>query len=204
MADTPRNLSTWLAWLLGPLNLYISGTLAPVPRRNNVNLIGATITDNPETEATDITFAGGGGGGGGGAGGRADAVNDNTIASIVSTTYDDLDGSEPLSLSITTGERVLVTVSSATILRTTGGTGGEVFLSVEVSGATTMAAADANGAARVGNQPPTGVDSGGPVMRAVLLDGLTPGVNIFTLKARCDSAVWNSYFRTLSVQTLDD
>lgn len=52
----PRDITSWLPNLLGPLFLQRDGEDVDVPRRQSINLIGATIEDNPDFDRTDIAF----------------------------------------------------------------------------------------------------------------------------------------------------
>lgn len=131
-----------------------------------------------------------------------DAANDLTLGSVTSATYADVPApGVPLFVSIATKTRAVVTLSSGAVLRSSGGTGNTFFMSVAVSGASTIAALDANCAFKGGNLA-GGTDPASPVSRTVLIDGLTPGTNVFTLRCRCDGAVWSTYFRTITVQPL--
>lgn len=153
----------------------------------------------PRSSSRRLTATTGGGGGGAAS---MESANDNTIGSVTSATYADVPTpGVPLFVSLTTKTRAVVTVSSSSVLRSSGGTGNTFFMSVAVSGASTIAALDANCAFKGGNLA-GGTDPALPVSRTVLIDGLTPGVNVFTLKCRCDGAVWSTYFRTITVQPL--
>lgn len=59
MTTTPRDISSWLPNLIGPLELQQNGVTLST-RRAILNLINATIADNPALERTDITFGAGG------------------------------------------------------------------------------------------------------------------------------------------------
>ena len=54
--------SSWLPNLLGPLNLSVAGVPYPGPRRQNINLLGFTLTDDPTNLATIIESVDTGGG----------------------------------------------------------------------------------------------------------------------------------------------
>lgn len=57
-----RNVSSWLANLLGPIDFFLNGVAESVTRREAWNFIGTiTIADDPDNERTNITFGGGGG-----------------------------------------------------------------------------------------------------------------------------------------------
>lgn len=58
-----RNLSSFLPWLLGPIDFFLNGVKQNVQRREKVNLVapGATVTDDPANERTIIELPGGGG-----------------------------------------------------------------------------------------------------------------------------------------------
>src|SRR4051812_17596739 len=54
-----RNITGWLPNLLGPVDFLVNGVPTSVPRRGAINIIGGTVTDNPEADRTDITIGGG-------------------------------------------------------------------------------------------------------------------------------------------------
>lgn len=55
-----RNRSSFLPWLLGPIDLYLNGVKASVERREAVDLVAprAVVTDDPENERTVIDLTG--------------------------------------------------------------------------------------------------------------------------------------------------
>lgn len=61
----PRNLSSWLPNLLGPIFFQLAGALTGVPQRQTINLIGSglaiAITDDPDNNRTNVTFTSTGG-----------------------------------------------------------------------------------------------------------------------------------------------
>lgn len=54
----PRNITSWLPNLLGPLDLQGNGA-SLVPRRQTLNFVGGTVTDNPDFDRTDIALGAG-------------------------------------------------------------------------------------------------------------------------------------------------
>lgn len=91
-----------------------------------------------------------------------------------SSTYTDLATAGP-AVTLITGTSVLVMLGSLQLPPTSGST--TSYMSLAVSGATTLAAADANAARNDG--------SWGNVSAQFVLTGLTPGSNTFTAKYRC-------------------
>jgi hypothetical protein len=120
--------------------------------------------------------------------GAAVTAQENTA----STSYTNLTTPGP-AVTVVTGARALVFIS-AMVKNTTAG-GFTAFLSVAVSGATTIAADDAHACEASGA-------SQGYVMcvaRSMLLTGLTPGSNTFTAKYRVDGATWGFFNRQITV-----
>ncbi len=56
----PRNASSWLPNLIGPLDLQADGEEVTV-RRATINFVGGSVVDNPDLERTDITMTAPGG-----------------------------------------------------------------------------------------------------------------------------------------------
>lgn len=54
---TPRNISSWLPNLIGPLDVQADGESVTI-RRATLNFIGATVTDDPDNARTDIDITG--------------------------------------------------------------------------------------------------------------------------------------------------
>jgi len=50
--------SGYLPHLLGPVGFQVDGVESDVERRETVNLVGATVTDDPDNDRTNITFTG--------------------------------------------------------------------------------------------------------------------------------------------------
>lgn len=119
----------------------------------------------------------------------------NTDQGTSSTSYTDLATSGP-SVTLTTGTEVYITIS-AFVYRPSG-TGNTSFVAVAVSGATTIAAADANCIALAG------VFSGGgiSISRRFKLTGLTAGSNTFTLKYKVDGSTFNFNLRSIVVEAV--
>lgn len=70
------------------------------------------------------------------------------------------------------------------------------FISVAVSGASSVAASDANAAAAASYVSTTYL----PLSRVIVLTGLTPGINIFTMKYHNDGgSTWHFQDRTIAV-----
>jgi hypothetical protein len=111
-----------------------------------------------------------------------------------STSYTNLSTSGP-AVTLATGTAVILFLS-AVIYKT--GTGATARSSVEVSGATTIAASDANGISGVEALTVSDVS----MARVLYLTGLTPGSNTFTLKYRVDGGSYSFYNRSLVVMAL--
>lgn len=119
----------------------------------------------------------------------------STTETTTSLTYTNLTTTGP-SVTITTGTSVIVIISAD--IRNTVSTGNTAWVSIDVSGATTIAASDTN--AFYASSPGGGFNISGA--RAVLITGLTPGSNIFTLKYRVDGQTWAFENRTIAVFAL--
>ena len=118
--------------------------------------------------------------GGGGGAGAITAIKSATVAtaeSLSSASYADLATAGP-SVTLTTGEEVVVMID-ARIIPTANR---NALIAVEVSGATTIAAADANGLETTALAGAYVVGS-----RIFKISGLTPGANVFTMKYRTNT-----------------
>lgn len=104
----------------------------------------------------------------------------NTIESTASTSYTDLTTPGP-AITLTTGTRAFIFVTSQLVCDTSGQTARTTF---EVSGATTRAATDTE--ALMNLRVATGNDQRSTVVTG--LGGLTPGSNTFTMKYRTSGA----------------
>lgn len=123
-----------------------------------------------------------------------DAANITTTETTASVTYADLTTVGP-SVSVTTGVSAIVWLSAIISKTTTGNTG---VLSFAVSGATTVAAADANACYAI-----SAVANGNSaISRVVKIQGLTPGVNTFTAKYRVDGGTFSFQNRSIAVMAL--
>jgi len=97
-----------------------------------------------------------------------------------------------LSVTLTTGTTALVMISGQIF---NSGAGNASYISVSVSGATTLAAADAqSAAANVG-----GVNYGQSLNRTQIITGLTPGTNTFTLNYRVGAGTGSHNNRDITV-----
>lgn len=117
----------------------------------------------------------------------------NTDESTSSTSYTDLSTAGPSVTITTTGTTAIVWIGVGTVYNTVASNTG--FISVAVSGASTVAASDANSAVVVAlgtTAPLTGA-------RVVFLTGLTPGSNTFTLKYRVDGSTFHFDRRGIAV-----
>lgn len=133
------------------------------------------------------------------AAGAISAVDSATVATDETralTSYGDLATAGP-AVTLTTGAEVIVTISCSAYR--TGGTGSAALAAVDVSGATTLAAADGNGivsTAGVSNHIQT-------PCRRFKITGLTPGSNTFTVKYRCDAVQTHHFYnRDITVEAL--
>lgn len=116
----------------------------------------------------------------------------DTTESTSSTTFVDLATVGPF-VTIATGTNVLVMVS-VTAYRASAGF--SAYVGIDVSGATTIAAADVVSAASPGGS------YGVLLVRTYLITGLTPGSNTFALKYRCDGGgPWYFFNRSIAVFT---
>ena len=116
---------------------------------------------------------------------NAAAANVTTQESTSSTTYADLATVGPV-VTLVTGTSVIVWLSAIGMKSTTGYTS---HLSVEVSGASRIAANDtarAGGISSLASGPYT-------IAGVCILNGLTPGRNTFTMKYRVDGGPANNF-----------
>lgn len=121
-------------------------------------------------------------------------VDSSTISSgqnISSTTYVDVSPAGP-SVKVVTNTSALVLFGATGT--NTGGTSGFCVISPAISGATTIAASDINGTS-------TSVPAGqqGSMFRVLVISGLTPGNNTFTLKYRVSASSYNMAQQSLTV-----
>lgn len=119
----------------------------------------------------------------------ATVSSDETTAS---TAYADLATAGPSVTITTTGTTAIVWLSALEYKTSVGNT---AYLSVAVSGATTVAANDTNAVAGGSYLSTTYV----PLSRVLILTGLTPGSNTFTLKYRVDGGTFHYDKRSLAV-----
>lgn len=115
-----------------------------------------------------------------------------TNQSTTSTTYADLATAGP-GVTITTGTKALVFIS-ATMFNNTGA-GNTGYMTVAVSGASTVAASDTNST----NGASPGTQFGVPIGRSIIFTGLTAGSNTFTAKYRVDGSTWFYFNRQITV-----
>lgn len=141
------------------------------------------------TDAATKAYADSIGGGGGGSIPMGAVVA--TDESTGSTTYVDLATTGP-SVTLTTGSTAIVVISADSYFVSGAVTAG---MSVDVSGATTIAANDINGTFFTH----TGNGNDGPLARVIYFTGLTPGVNTFTAKYRVTGSTGNFRKRTIEV-----
>lgn len=120
----------------------------------------------------------------------ANVATDETTAS---TTYADLATSGPAVTLTLAGTTAVIWINSGCVYKTT--TGNTAYISAAVSGATTVAASDAN-ASNNGSYLATTCASNG---RTLALTGLTPGSNTFTLKYRVDGGTFHFVNRGIVV-----
>jgi len=118
-----------------------------------------------------------------------------TVQNTSSTAYTDL-GTVGPAVTVTTGTSVFVVMCCGST--NTLSAGDTSFMSFSVSGATTIAASDANSAQCNGG----GNEFGNCVFLGTLVTGLTPGSNTFTAKYRVDASTWSFYYRHLTVFVL--
>ena len=115
----------------------------------------------------------------------------STLESTSSTTYTNLTTSGP-AVTVTTGTTAVVCLS---VSANKSGVGNTAFISVAVSGATTLAASDTNSASGAEALSTAGVS----INRVLVLTGLTAGSNTFTMKYRVDGGTWNFLNRSLTI-----
>lgn len=123
-----------------------------------------------------------------------DGANVNTQEGTTSSSYTDLATVGP-SVTLVTGSSAFIDISSQVFNNSTGNNG---YISVAVSGATTLAASDSNG---VTVSQYTGGGFSICMCRRFKLTGLTPGSNTFTMKYRCNGSTWNFSNRSLLVKS---
>ena len=126
----------------------------------------------------------------------ADTVS--TSETTASLTYADLATPGP-AVTLTTGATVIVIFSAIAQKAAVNFT---ALVSVDVSGATTLAANDTNSSAFSSSNSAASTSYSGMCTRSVYLTGLTPGSNTFTLKYRCDGGTWTFLNRTILVLSL--
>lgn len=112
-----------------------------------------------------------------------------------STSYTDLATFGP-SVTLTTGTEAYITISAVSS-KTTPNNAYTAFISIEVSGATTIAPVDANGTLVA--SPGSGFAT--PMSTRYKLTGLTPGANTFTMKYRVDGQTFSFRNRSIVVET---
>lgn len=117
-------------------------------------------------------------------------TNQNTT----STSYTDLATTGP-AVTVDTGTDVLIILSCIST-KASGGAGFNSFMSVAVSGATTLAASDNNG---INASSAGGAGFQFSLSRAFLLSGLTPGSNTFTAKYRVNGSDFSFDHRDITV-----
>lgn len=133
----------------------------------------------------------------GSAGGYASAgATVATSQTTTSTSYTDLTTTGP-SVTVTTGTTAYITLCCS-MFKTPAGTGNNGFMSVAVSGATTIAAADANGLTWSAMQ---GSSFSNPCCRRFKLTGLTAGSNTFTAKYRVNGSTFGFADRDIIVES---
>jgi hypothetical protein len=111
------------------------------------------------------------------------------------TTFGNLTTTGP-AVTLTTGTAVIVWVSGNV---THGASGNSANVSVDVSGATTIAANGANSA----NISSAGASFDNTFSRCLTITGLTPGSNVFTLKYQNNGGgTWTFYNRSIAVLAL--
>lgn len=118
-------------------------------------------------------------------------ANVDTLESTASTTYTDLSTPGP-AVTLITGTAAIVWL---TAYMSNSGAGNNDYISFAVSGASTVAAADARAASQVGTNPNTA----GAMFK---ITGLTAGSNVFTCKYRASAGTGNFVFRNIVVQAL--
>lgn len=122
------------------------------------------------------------------------AARVDTAQGTTSTSYTDLSTTGP-AVTLTTGTTALVLLSSLANNTAANNTN---FFGVAVSGATTLAASDANGV--------WGFDANSAnsdtISGLVLLTGLTAGSNTFTMKYRVNAGTGTFTYRTIAAVAL--
>jgi hypothetical protein len=123
------------------------------------------------------------------------ASTSNTVATTASTSYvTTLTGdATAVSTTLVTGTTALIQMFSTVQYAAAGAVG---YISLSVSGATTIAASDANSA--FANAPANGYNF--TLGRVFVLTGLTAGTNTFTLNYKMGSSTSTWYSRNLVVQ----
>lgn len=122
------------------------------------------------------------------------AYSNTTGSSTTTSYYTTLTGdTTAITVTLVTGTTALLQMSAVC---THGTTGSVAWLSIAVSGATTLAASDSNAAAL--NVPVGGYNNS--IARTLVLSGLTAGTNTFTLsyKGQTGTTTWTN--RNLTVQ----
>jgi hypothetical protein len=151
------------------------------------DFVGAGVTATNSSGAVTVTVPAGAG---------AVAARVDTPQSATSLTYTDLTTTGP-AVTLTTGTSAIVFLS-ANVTKPLGGLGNNGYISVAVSGATTLAASDTNGTTV--SYPTSGGGFAFPLMAVVYLTGLTAGSNTFTMKYRINGGnAWQFGTRTISV-----
>lgn len=128
----------------------------------------------------------------------ANLTNGQTITTTESTaslSYIDLSTVGP-AVTITTNTSVLISMSG--VVFRSSGTGNTAYISVAVSGATTIAANDTNAVSGVEAVAVSNVS----LARTFILTGLTPGSNTFTLKYKVDGGNYSFLNRSLVITVL--
>jgi hypothetical protein len=120
-----------------------------------------------------------------------DAVNTTTSSTSYVTTLTN-DGTA-ISVTLVTGTRALVSMT----MEMNSGASNEIFLSVSVSGATTVAAADTRAAKFISNVNYFGNNA---IARTFVFPSLTAGTNTFTLNYRTTAGTSGMYKRSLIVK----
>lgn len=161
----------------------------------NADITNSTIDLTAKVTGT-LPLANGGLGSTTGAGVIAAGARVDTDESTNSTTYTNLATSGP-SVTLTTGTTALIW-TYAQVHRT--GTGGAAVIAVDISGATSYAANDAESVGGTVAVSGTEVFAG----RVIYFSGLTAGSNTFTLKYRVDATAptYNFLRRTIAVLAL--
>lgn len=126
----------------------------------------------------------------------AAAANVNAQEGTGSTGYTNLATVGP-EVTVITGTEAIVAISAVTD-RTTGGFGNNSYIAFEVTGATTIAAADANGTTLSAYEPGFAM----PFGRTLLISGLTPGANTFRMKYRVNGNNFDFANRSIAVWAL--